>query len=363
MPPLVSDAAKPALLVTGVSGNLGTRLLPQLQGFRVIGVDMRPPADLTGLEHFEEVDLGREESCRQVLELMRRFDIHMVVHLAFVIDPVRTGVLDKARMWQINVSGTARVMEAIAVHNRMGGHVTRFLYPSSVSVYGPDFEGEATEESPLNAHTLTYAVHKKEADEVVRYRGERLTGCAVFVLRAHIFAGRTMENYLVGALRGTPTGTGSRAQKMREQNKRLPLMLPMGQHYLHKRLQFVHVDDMARLMAHIVSLPEMGEGIRVLNVAGRGEPLTIQRCAQVAKAEIIRLPGRWLCHLVLKLLWRWKISGIPPDAFPYMCGSYVMNTTRLKAFLGAKYEEIIRHTNEEALADSFVSRRSAATAQ
>ena len=31
------------VLVTGVSGNLGTRLLPLLSGFRVVGVDMRPP--------------------------------------------------------------------------------------------------------------------------------------------------------------------------------------------------------------------------------------------------------------------------------------------------------------------------------
>ena len=35
-----------------------------------------------------------------------------------MLDPVRAGVLDLDRMWQINVAGTARVMEAITEANR-----------------------------------------------------------------------------------------------------------------------------------------------------------------------------------------------------------------------------------------------------
>ena len=63
------------------------------------------------------------------------------MHLAFVIDPVRTGVLDVERMWQINVAGTARVMEAIAEVNRHGGRVEKFVFISSVSAYGPETPG------------------------------------------------------------------------------------------------------------------------------------------------------------------------------------------------------------------------------
>src|SRR5207247_5144416 len=123
--------------------------------------------------------------------------------------PVRTGVLDVSRMWQINVAGTARVMEAIAEVNRMGGGIAKFVFPSSVSAYGPDLPRAVDEQHPLGAHTLPYAIHKREADVVVQARAPRLGACSTYLLRPHIFVGASMQNYLVGALRGTPTGRRS----------------------------------------------------------------------------------------------------------------------------------------------------------
>ena len=56
---------------------------------------------------------------------------------------------------------------------------------------------------------------------------------------------------------------------------------------------------------------------------------------------------------VLEFLWKFKISAIPPDAVPYMTGQYIMNTDRLKNFLGDDYEQVIARTNAEAFEDSF----------
>lgn len=341
-----------SVVVTGISGNLGLRLLPLLADeFNVVGVDMRAPETALPLQ-FHAIDLGRESATDELIDLFRETGAKTIVHLAFVIDPQRTGILDPERIWQINVAGTARVMEAIAVVNRHGGGVRKFLFPSSVSAYGPETPPLVSEDYPLGAHTLPYAIQKKECDEVVRKRSETLGDCSTYVLRPHIFTGATVQNYLVGALRGTPLGSGKWGAKMRAKGTRLPLMLPYGDKYLAKDFQFVHVDDVARLFAFIVRRQVAKREHVVLNVAGRGEPLTIAQCAQIANQKIIRMP-RLMCRRVLQYLWDHGASSIPPDALPYMIGSYTMNTSALKRFLGSEYERIIQYTVEDALRDCF----------
>ncbi len=340
------------VLVTGISGNLGTRLLPLLSDFHVVGVDTRPP-DSSALVRFEQIDLSREQACWQLIELLRETRAQSIIHLAFIVDPQGSGVLDPERMWQVNVAGTARVMEAISVVNRTGGQVDQFIFPSSVAVYGPETAGPVTEEAPLRAHTLPYAIHKRECDEVVRYRAESLGPCRVYMLRPHIFAGASVQNYILGALRGIPLGKSKRAARMRAAGKRLPWLLPRGNKYLEKRFQFVHVDDMARLLVHSLNRPASDPSLTILNVAGRGESITLQRCAEIAQARIKRAPTRATCRAVFALLWKLGISSIPPTALPYLIGSYTMNTDRLQRFLGEEYGRVIQYSVEDALRDSF----------
>ena len=347
------NTAKPTVIITGVSGNLGQRLVQQLSDCTVVGIDVTPPT-YSQVSRFVPLDLGKEESTRELLLLLRELQPMSVVHLAFVIDPQRTGVLDVDRMWRINVAGTARVMEAITEANRNAETTIRqFIFPSSVSAYGSDLPAPVTEDSPLGAHTLPYAIHKKESDLVVQQRAPALRGCGVFILRPHIFAGATVENYLMGAFRGTPNGRGKGAARMRKAAKRLPCMLPFGRKYVDNKIQFVHVDDMARLIAWILRREPEAQRLTILNVAGRGDPLTFGQCIELAHAKLLRVPGKWAMRRVLQFLWNWKISAIPPDAVPYMSGQYIMNTERLKKFLGSDYEQVIQKTNVEAFADSF----------
>ena len=345
--------AKSTVVVTGISGNLGARLLPMLSDYRVVGVDLRAP-DIAGVVEFHNMDLGHEASCRELTQLLRQTGARSVIHLAFVVDPQRTGIFDLERMWQVNVAGTARVMEAVSVVNRTGGQVQQFIFPSSVSAYGPETPGPVKEDFPLLAHTLPYAIHKRESDEVAHYRAESLGECCTYILRPHIFTGSSMQNYMVGALRGIPLGTSARAANMRAANKRLPILLPAGQKYLDKRFQFVHVDDMARLLAYLLIRPAVDARVTTLNVAAHGKPITIQDCAKIAHATIRRVPGRAVCRAILNTLWKREISSIPPEALPYMIGSYTMDTARLRDFLGPDYSHIFRYSVEEALRDCFV---------
>lgn len=356
------SSEKPVVVVTGIAGNLGSRLLPLLGDFSVIGVDVNSPRTDLPLQ-FEKLDIGEESSTRTFYELLRDTRPVSVVHLAFIIDPVRSGVLEVERMWQINVAGTARVMEAVTEANRTSDSpIRRFVFPSSVSAYGPNLSSPAMEDSVLSAHTLPYAMHKKQSDEVVQQRASALRGCSAYILRPPIFAGATVDNYLLGAFRGTPNGNSSRAAKMRDEGKRLPCMLPRGQQYLDHKIQFVHVDDMASLIVYILQRDPEQQRLTVLNIAGRGEPLTFGRCIEMAQAKLVRVPGKWAMLLVLKYLWSRKISAIPPEALPYMTSEYIMNTDRLRSFLGAEYETVIHHTITEAFADSFKMSSSPASA-
>jgi nucleoside-diphosphate-sugar epimerase len=140
---------------------------------------------------------------------------------------------------------------------------------------------------------------------------------------------------------------------MRQAAKRLPCMLPYGQKYLDNKIQFVHVDDMARLITWILRREPEAQRLTILNVAGRGDALSFAQCIELAHAKLLRVPGTWAMRRILQLLWDWNISAIPPDAVPYMTGQYIMKTDRLKDFLGKDYERVITKTNHEAFADSF----------
>ena len=176
------------------------------------------------------------------------------------------------------------------------------------------------------------------------------------MLRPHIFTGASVQNYLIGAFRGAPNGRGKWAASLRAKGTRLPCMLPYGRRYLENKIQFVHVDDVARLLAYIVGQTEPeAQRLTVLNVAGRGEALTFARCIEIAGGKLMRVPSKWAFALVLRFLWKAGVSAIPPEALPYMTSEYTMNTERLRRFLGDDYENVIRYTIADAFADSFAT--------
>lgn len=346
-------ADNPTILITGVSGNLGLRLLEFARGFKVVGVDLHSPPPSAPLAHFEQIDLAEERSCNQLLDLIHAYRPDAIVHLAFIVDPLRSGVLNREQMWHINVAGTGRVIEAVAEHNRMLGGLQKFIFPSSISAYGPDLAKPVSEDAPLKAHTLPYALDKRETDLTIQARARSMKS-KTYILRPAIFVGPSVQNYLLGILRGLPGGKGALAARLRDRNSRLPLLLPSGGNYLEHKFQFVHIDDMARLIINILQRRQIDPQLTIMNVAGRGDAVSLETCARLAQLEIKRLPSRALCRMALQILWKLGISDVPPEALPYLLGSCTMETARLRVFLGEEYRKVIQYTCEEALR-SFLS--------
>ena len=286
-----------------------------------MGWTCSPPQTDSELQ-FESLDLGQESSTRALYELLRDTHAYAVVHLAFVIDPVRTGCA-RCRAHVADQRGGNGARDGSDHRSQSHDRRRSEAVHLSQQRLGIRAESAGAGDGRIARWRRTPCptrFTRKQSDEVVQTRSHALRGCSVYILRPHIFAGASVENYLMGAFRGTPNGKSARAEKMRTEGKRLPCMLPRGQQYLDNKIQFIHVDDMARLIRHILQREPETQRLTVLNVAGRGEPLTFGRCVEMAQAKLVRVPGKWAMRQVLRFLWKQKISAIPPEAVPYMTG-------------------------------------------
>jgi nucleoside-diphosphate-sugar epimerase len=336
-------SSRPTVLITGASGDLGSRLVPLLADYNIIGIDIKPPTTKVPFR-FINMNLEREEYCRELMLLLRESRVETFVHLAAIMSPTPDGTMNTDRMWQINVAGTARVLEAITEANREEVLVKKFIFPSSTLVYGPNLTTEATEDTAISTDVPVGIQQRIEAERVVRTRGPGLRNCSIYILRSAAFAGAGSHGFLVSGFRPNAKG------------KRLSFAMSWGKRHLQNRTQFVHVDDMARLISYITHKNEPEpQKLTVLNVAGRGDPITYEQCLQSAHAKRLALPGKSGLDMLLRFRWNRGSSPIPPDTAPYLMGESLVSTARLRKFLGRDYADVIHYTIGDAFADSFAA--------
>ncbi|HET9728738.1 MAG TPA: NAD-dependent epimerase/dehydratase family protein, partial [Acidimicrobiia bacterium] len=139
-----ASAVGQRVVVTGVSGFLGQRLLPLLDASpavdHVVGLDVRDPARRARKLDFHRVDL----LTRDLVPFLR--GASTVVHLAAVGAPT----LDEALLTRVNVDGTSAMLAAAAATD-----VHKIVRPSSTAIYGawPNNPLPLTEEAPLRPNT------------------------------------------------------------------------------------------------------------------------------------------------------------------------------------------------------------------
>lgn len=126
---------KAVALVTGAGGEMGRLLLPELQrrGFDLIALDLHPlPAELRAL-CVETAQLDILDTDR-MKELFERHRPQRIFHLAAILSS--NAERDPDRAHRVNVEGTLGLLDLC----RAGDEgPARFLFPSSIAVYGlPD---------------------------------------------------------------------------------------------------------------------------------------------------------------------------------------------------------------------------------
>lgn len=232
------------LIVTGGGGYIGTTLVPALltrgHEVRVIdrfffGADRLPdhPALEVVQEDCRHLDLGHFRGFDAVIDLV-----------AISNDP--SGELFQQATWDINYAARAR---AARLAKEAG--CTRYILPSSCSIYGAQPDGvTATEDSPTNPLT-TYARSNERAErEALALADDDY--CVVVLRQATVF-GLSPRMRFDLAINGMTYGAWKTG--------RLPLMRDGTQ-----RRPMLHVKDAAEAMMFMLEAPAERVGGQIFNV-------------------------------------------------------------------------------------------------
>jgi threonine 3-dehydrogenase len=167
-------ARRPAVLVTGASGEMGHALvlrLAETADVDVVGIDVKP-LDPELARHCAAVRVGDILERRLLDQLTGEFEIDTIFHLAAVLSTRAEFVPETAH--EVNVDGTLNLLRVAVDEARALGRPVRFLFPSSIAVYGlPDLSakraaGRVAEGEWLTPTTM-YGCNKIYAEHLGRY--------------------------------------------------------------------------------------------------------------------------------------------------------------------------------------------------
>ena len=166
--------SKPVVLVTGANGEIGRSLLQTVAahgGFDVITLDLTLPPD--ALRSLVVASYAGNIMDRYLLDqVAAHHEVDMVFHLAALLSA--RGERDPELAHQVNVEGTLNVLRMAQNQSARLGRPVRFIFPSSIAVYGlPSLEekravGRVREEQ-WNVPITMYGCNKLYCEHVGRY--------------------------------------------------------------------------------------------------------------------------------------------------------------------------------------------------
>lgn len=295
------------VLVTGVSGNVGRRLLERLDADPAVGTVVG--LDVTEFSHPSKKFRYHRMDMRDpgVAGIFKQHRIDALVHLAFVLIPMH----DRRKQWDINVHGSKNVLRA-AVESG----VRKIAYASSGHVYGawPDNPVPLTEERvPRPNPKVQYQVEKLELEKELAALQRSHPDLVWTALRPATIVGPDVRNPLVNNFR-----------KMVRKKRFFGLRggAPM---------QFVHQDDVAEAFYQAV----IGDHPGVFNLAPDGLVDTAflrQRGYRV----FLFLPGA--ARLFAALAWHLRLLASEPATVDLIHHPWVVSNEKIKREWGFRFK-------------------------
>ena len=186
------------ILVTGACGQIGSELTMALrerygpENVVAAGHKTQPSEKLRTSGPFVFIDVTRRET---VEEVVRRYDIDTIYHLAAILSAV--GEKKPQLAWRVNMDGLYNILEIAREHD-----LVRVFWPSSIAVFGPETPRENTPQETVLRPTTMYGVTKVAGELLCDYyfrrfgvdvRGVRYPG----VISSETFPGGGTTDYAV----------------------------------------------------------------------------------------------------------------------------------------------------------------------
>lgn len=165
---------KPAVLVTGASGEIGHGLIDWLAGDgarSIVTLDLAPLGPARARKVHREL-VGSILDTAILDRVLAEFEIDLVFHLAALLST--RSEFSPMAAHQVNVGGTLNMLEFASRQRESHGRPVVFVYPSSIAVYGlPDLETKraagAVREDQWNRPATMYGCNKLYCEHLGRY--------------------------------------------------------------------------------------------------------------------------------------------------------------------------------------------------
>ena len=311
--------------VTGSSGYIGARLLQELENQEELGkgvaIDIRP---LSSPVH--NISAHRMDVTQPLDELFRSHHVTTVVHLAHILRPGRNRTEIRS-IRDVNLEALRNVLQACRA-----ARVKSFIYLSSHTVYGAHKDNPIpiTETAQLRPMAnFQYSSDKALCEDILQEFAAENPNIVVTVLRSCVVMGPSADNYVSRALFK-------------------PVLLGVSGY--DPPLQFVHEDDMARVLCTFVLQPQSG----VFNVAG-DRVIHYSELARLANRKLIFLPAA-MSYPLTQLSWKIGIQKDAPSVgLDFVRYPILLSTGKLKSTTGFRF----RYTSQEAVTAFVASNPSA----
>ncbi len=307
---------KPIVLITGVSGRIGTKIAERLSPqYEIVGLDLIPlPESIPGVNYIK-TDLSSDESMRLVFSKIKEqygIQIASCVHLAAYYN--FTG--GKWEQYEsITIGGTRRIIEQLQKFQ-----LEQFIFSSTMLVYAPCGLNEKIDEKWPIDPKWEYPLSKVKTEELLK---EKHGGSSLLLLR------------IAGVYDDFCHSIPISNQIERIYDKKFESHFYPG--HLSHGSAFIHMEDLVALLALAVERRKELPKEEVLVV---GEEVTMSyREMQEALGQLIhnkpwvtiRIP-KWIAKCGAYVMG--KKSFIRPWMIDLADDHYALNTERARLLLG-----------------------------